>query len=290
MSHRAGPIHVKRERDSFFSELLSSVGQLVVKHPSIVGGGTAFIIIFSFIASNALHYQKTEHPAPILNMRGPQHLISGSTRPIPSRRTVERELMGVKGENGTTYRVSHSDDIQTSSVKLPVPVLTKERSALEQRVVEPQDNDEFKGDTLVLAIQRELSEQNIYLDSVDGLTGPNTRAAIKKFQIRHGYPIDVTVSKKMLQQIKKVSARKEAGSPAKPKANEISNSQPLSNEMVRKIQIGLKKAAYPDIEVDGLIGEETRNAIRLFEKHYRLPVTGSPSQVILDTLKSTGAL
>lgn len=285
MSHRAGPIHVKHERESFFSELLSSVGQLIVRHPSIVGGGTAFVIIFSFIASNALHYQKTEHPAPILNMRGPQHLISGSTRPTPARRVAKTEVTSSNGESGTTYRVSHSDDIQTSSVKLPVPVLAKKRPALEEGIIEPQVKDAFKGDELVLAIQNELSKQNIYLDTVDGLTGPNTRSAIKRFQIKHGYPVDESFSANLLVQIKKAGARKEVASLVKPKA-----SGAVTNEMVRKIQIGLQKAAYPDIDVDGLIGEETRNAIRLFEKHYRLPVTGLPSQVILDTLKSTGAL
>lgn len=285
MSHKAGPIHVKRERESFFTEVLSSIGQLVVRHPSIVGGSTAFVIIFSFVASNALHYQKTEHPAPILNMRGPQHIISGSTRPIPSRRVVKRDVTLANGESGTTYRVSHSDGIQTSSVKLPVPALVQKQAALEQGIIEPQVKEEFKGDQLVMSIQSELSKQAIYLDTVDGLTGPNTRSAIKRFQIKHGYPIDETASAKLLQQIKKAGARTEVASLAKPKEN-----GPVTNEMVRKIQIGLQKAAYPDIDVDGLIGEETRNAIRLFEKHYRLPVTGLPSQVILDTLKSTGAL
>lgn len=285
MSHRARPIHVKRERESFFGELLSSVGQLIVKHPSIVGGSTAFVIIFSFVAANALHYQKTEHPAPILNMRGPQHLISGSTRPIPSKRLAKTELTSENGASGTTYRVSHSDDIKTSSVKLPVPVLAEQRAALEQGIIEPQVVEKFKGDELVLAIQEELSKQNIYLDTVDGLTGPNTRAAIKRFQIKHGYPVDEAASTYLLQQIKKAGVRKEVASLAKPKTNGS-----VTNEMVRKIQIGLQKAAYPDIDVDGLIGQETRNAIRLFEKHYRLPVTGLPSQVILDTLKSTGAL
>lgn len=285
MSHRAGPIHVKRERENFFTEVLSSIGQLVVRHPSIVGGSTAFVIIFSFVAANALHYQKTEHPAPILNMRGPQHIVSGSTRPIPTKRVVKGDVTLTNGESGTTYRVSHSDGIQTSSVKLPVPALVQKQAALEQGIIEPQVNEEFKGDPLVLSIQSELSKQAIYLDTVDGLTGPNTRSAIKRFQIKHGYPIDETTSTKLLLQIKKAGARTEVASLAKTKEN-----GPVTNEMVRKIQIGLQKAAYPDIDVDGLIGEETRKAIRLFEKHYRLPVTGLPSQVILDTLKSTGAL
>lgn len=289
MSRRAGTSQVKKERTSFLGELLSSAGHLIVRHPSIVGGGTAFIIIFSFVAANALHYQKTEHPAPILNMRGPQHIISGSTRPVTQERLVKPEITSANDEIGTTYRVSHSNDLKTSSVELPVPVLKNDQPALEQGIIAPKIEEGFSGDKLVFAIQRELSKQDIYLDTVDGLTGPNTRAAIKKFQIKHGYPIDETISANLLQQIKNVAARKNVASVAQQKSPAKANA-PVSNELVRQIQIGLQKAAYPNIEVDGLMGEETRNAIRLFEKHYRLPVTGLPSQVILETLKSTGAL
>ncbi|MEP4150792.1 MAG: peptidoglycan-binding domain-containing protein, partial [Lentilitoribacter sp.] len=54
-------------------------------------------------------------------------------------------------------------------------------------------------------------------------------------------------------------------------------------------QIGLSQSAYPHIEVDGMAGKQTREAIAQFEKHYRLPVTGLPNQQVLDKLKSIGA-
>ena len=60
--------------------------------------------------------------------------------------------------------------------------------------------------------------------------------------------------------------------------------------MVRKIQAGLGNIAYADIAVDGYAGEQTKNAIRAFEKHYRLPVTGEPNDAVLNKLKEIGAL
>ena len=67
------------------------------------------------------------------------------------------------------------------------------------------------------------------------------------------------------------------------------DTQQASKDLVRRIQIGLSQSAYPHIEVDGMAGKQTREAIAQFEKHYRLPVTGLPNQEVLDKLKSIGA-
>ena len=37
-------------------------------------------------------------------------------------------------------------------------------------------------------------------------------------------------------------------------------------------------------------GEQTKEAIRHFQKHYRLPVTGEPNEAVLEKLKKIGAL
>lgn len=62
------------------------------------------------------------------------------------------------------------------------------------------------------------------------------------------------------------------------------------SDLVMKVQKGLSNIAYADIAVDGLVGEKTRTAIRHFEKHYRLPVTGEPNDRVLAKLKEIGAL
>ena len=64
----------------------------------------------------------------------------------------------------------------------------------------------------------------------------------------------------------------------------------VSADLVMKIQRGLTNLAYSDIKVDGVAGEQTRKAIRHFQKHYRLPQTGEPSQDVLKKMKSIGAL
>ena len=64
----------------------------------------------------------------------------------------------------------------------------------------------------------------------------------------------------------------------------------VNPDLVMKIQRGLTNLAYSDIKVDGVAGEQTRKAIRHFQKHYRLPQTGEPSQDVLKKMKSIGAL
>jgi peptidoglycan hydrolase-like protein with peptidoglycan-binding domain len=63
-----------------------------------------------------------------------------------------------------------------------------------------------------------------------------------------------------------------------------------TSDLVLQIQRGLSNIAYADVTVDGVAGEQTRAAIRRFEKHYRLPETGEPNEQVLRKLKSIGAL
>jgi peptidoglycan hydrolase-like protein with peptidoglycan-binding domain len=65
---------------------------------------------------------------------------------------------------------------------------------------------------------------------------------------------------------------------------------PASSELVMNIQKGLTNLAYSDVSIDGVAGEQTRMAIRHFEKHYRLPETGQPSDKVLKKMKEIGAL
>ena len=57
-----------------------------------------------------------------------------------------------------------------------------------------------------------------------------------------------------------------------------------------KIQKGLSNMAYANVGVDGVAGEQTRAAIRHFQKHYNLPENGEPNEAVLKKLKEIGAI
>lgn len=63
-----------------------------------------------------------------------------------------------------------------------------------------------------------------------------------------------------------------------------------SANLIMQIQRGLLNIAYTDVTVDGVAGAQTKAAIRHFQKHYRLPENGEPSELVLRKLKSIGAL
>ncbi len=280
MSPKRKPSKKVIKEPSAFGSLMSTVGETIVKYPSIVGGGTAFIIIFSFIASNALFYQKGAHPAPILNMRGPQFIVSGSTQPNVEPRVAQADD-GVK-----TFKVRHSDQLATSSIPVPAAQPVRQETARVQTIKPVQTTETventIQGDELVRNIQTELAKQKLYLDVIDGLTGPNTSKAVQGFQEKAGLPVDGKITPELLTKLIKANTPKQI-------ARVETNAEQASRDMVRRIQIGLSQSAYPHIEVDGMAGQQTREAIAQFEKHYRLPVTGLPNQQVLDKLKSIGA-
>jgi peptidoglycan hydrolase-like protein with peptidoglycan-binding domain len=84
--------------------------------------------------------------------------------------------------------------------------------------------------------------------------------------------------------------QKVAALSAKPQAPVAKPDAGAPSDLVKMIQKGLSNLAYRDVSVDGVAGTQTKEAIRHFEKHYRLPVTGEPNEAVLEKLKKIGAL
>jgi len=76
----------------------------------------------------------------------------------------------------------------------------------------------------------------------------------------------------------------------RPNAPGQPNASAEPSNLVLQIQRGLSNIAYADVGVDGVAGAQTKAAIRRFQRHYRLPETGEPDELVLKKLKSIGAL
>ena len=260
---------------------LVALGSLAARHPTLIGGSTAFAVIFSFVAANALWYQPGDHPSPILRTRNASNTL-GFTATRPDTKDVTTFLIEREGDPGT----------------LPA------------------------ANPLVSDIQAELARQGFYAGRADGVLGPETVAAIRAFEGERGFVVSGAADEALLTALRagttdeavktavavlpKERPFEEVKDPTAaegvdPVAAAImaADADPATtagvvkavpSEMVMKIQKGLSNIAYADVTVDGFAGEKTRNAIRHFEKHYRLPVTGEPNEAVLDKLKSIGAL
>ncbi len=196
---------------------LAALGGLAARHPAAVGGACAFLVVFSFVAANALWYQPGGHPAPFLKMRSADNSLGfAARRPEP--------------HDQTTFVIERLEEGE------PMPEVTGVTPA------------ERPFDEVASLIEKQPA----------GDEGDPVAAAILKAGADPGITSAVA--------------------------------RPAPSDLVMKIQKGLSNIAYTDIAVDGLIGEKTRTAIRHFEKHYRLPVTGEPNERVLAKLRDIGAL
>jgi peptidoglycan hydrolase-like protein with peptidoglycan-binding domain len=252
---------------------------LIGRHPRAIGGLVVFGVIFSFVAANALWYQPRRHPAPLL-----------ATRADDGKATARADDQAHASEPGVTvFRIERQSEAEA-------------RRAAERAT--PSE--------LVRKIQAGLAARGLYDGPADGLTGPRTEAAILFFEQTEGMEETGEPSESILERLNAVAsappesdADLQTASTARTPDDEIAAliaadaespavaipaEKPPSPALVMKIQKALSGMAYANVEIDGIAGEETRAAIRAFEKSYRLPVTGEPSQRVLDKLKSIGAI
>ncbi|NTF31214.1 peptidoglycan-binding protein [Rhizobium skierniewicense] len=303
-----------RKEPGFVSVAALAMGQHILRHPKLVGGSAAFFVVFGFVAANALWYQPGHHPSPFLRTRDEEN-----PNGIPGYR-VASDL----GENGnvTTFRIERPGDAPQAPSAPAATQPADVASVITQS--EPQATAHQPSE-LVAEIQRELARRGLYEGPADGMPGPRTTAAILFFEETVGMEQTGEPTSRVLSAMKIDSATTVAAIPKalpkdrpaepnsggvaidpvaaairnadaqQPKPQSVSLTsgnapKPAQKDLVAKIQQGLVNIAYADVKVDGVPGEQTRTAIRNFEKHYRLPETGEPSEAVLKKLKSIGAL
>jgi peptidoglycan hydrolase-like protein with peptidoglycan-binding domain len=254
--------------------MFMATAALIGRHPRAIGGLVVFGVIFSFVAANALWYQPRRHPAPFL-----------ATRADDGKATARVDEAHVNEPGVTVFRIERQSEAEAERAK-------------------PSE--------LVRKIQAGLAARGLYDGPADGLTGPRTEAAILFFEQTEGMEETGEASEAILERLTAVAstpaqsdADLQTASTSRTPDDEIAAliaaddalpavaipaEKPPSPALVMKIQKALAGMAYANVEIDGIPGEETRAAIRAFEKSYRLPVTGEPSQRVLDKLKSIGAI
>ncbi|OCP24489.1 MULTISPECIES: peptidoglycan-binding domain-containing protein [unclassified Ensifer] len=285
-------------------------GRLVARHPLSAGGSAAFAVVFSFVAANAMWYQHGAHPSPLLRTRVP--LVSPET----AERIAAAKGAEIEPRNVTTFVIEREDDKETERVEDVIAAASSDAPAEKpspERVASVPDTSTL---ALVADIQKELNRIGLYDGVPDGRSGPRTSAAILRFEKQAGRTETGTASAELLRTLRATSGQKMAAAmpasrpytdpkravaDADPVAAAIRSAEtdkmfipraeiPVSSELVLNIQKGLSNLAYADIVVDGVAGDQTRAAIRHFEKHYRLPQTGEPNAKVLKKLKEIGAL
>jgi len=277
------------------------LGRAASRHPASFGGSAAFAVVFSFVAANAMWYQPGAHPSPFLRTRMPP----GTTGTAVTGNGAQESRTGLPATRVTTFVIEREDQKQADGADARRPEKT----------------------AVVLEIQKQLALRGFFEGDADGLMGPKTSSAIARFERQSGRVETGRADAAMLALLVQGEETQTAGvqsdtgivegiaTPQQRPFEQASATQlgidpvaaaildaeaegqarkprdiPVQSEMVMEIQKGLSNIAYSNITVDGIAGEQTKAAIRHFEKHYRLPETGTPNENVLKKLKEIGAL
>ncbi len=305
---------------------LTAAGGMAARNPGIVGGAASFVVVFSFVAANALWYQPGAHPSPFLRTRLPLNAVDPAS--------LGGNVGGLDPKTVTTFVIKREDEVeqaaasaeQTATTPQPASGQVLPRQEANRAPVQPVSENtddvaaliagaEAEKPALVAAIQKELAGRGLYGGAADGKMGPMTQGAIEAFERKAGMPVSGQATDALLAKLRATRKTVAAVAPdarpyekVKAEKGELDAVAaairqadvdpqyipkadiPASSELVMNIQRGLVNLAYADVTVDGVAGDQTREAIRHFEKHYRLPSTGEPNEMVLRKMKDIGAL
>ncbi|MHA1189235.1 MAG: peptidoglycan-binding domain-containing protein [Alphaproteobacteria bacterium] len=152
---------------------------------------------------------------------------------------------------------------------------------------------------LTAAVQEKLRALNYYSGAIDGLTGPETRAAIVAYRTRIGIGGGDRPSAVLLEALSRLPLANEQPlvryRPAilpdpRPAMSSELRSDERADPAVLSVQNALARAAYGPLTADGIMGNETGDAIRRFQLDNGLALTGVIDDLLIRRMVATGAM
>lgn len=141
-------------------------------------------------------------------------------------------------------------------------------------------------DPLVEALQTRLKGKGVYDGPVDGVLGPQTKAAVASLQRSFGRAATGAPTPDLLDLLRDKASTQTAAAPAATGAP--AGGQDTSR--VAAVQDALSRAAYGQLRADGVFGPQTEQAIRRFQQDHGLPSTGEVDDALIVELRAAGAM
>ncbi|MFO0992423.1 MAG: peptidoglycan-binding domain-containing protein [Hyphomicrobiales bacterium] len=136
-------------------------------------------------------------------------------------------------------------------------------------------------DPMVEAVQRELALSGFYTGPVDGLPGRRTKTAIVAYQNANALDPTGEANQELVDHIRLTREIVAASGMTDEKG------VPQSSDPIRRVQMVLSELGYLPGTIDGFLGEQTRDAIRQFERDRHLPITGDVTEALMAELAKT---
>ncbi|MFD1746579.1 peptidoglycan-binding protein [Rhizobium helianthi] len=285
-------------------QILAVPGRAVARYPRSVAGLLCVSVAFSFVAANALWYQPENHPAPFLRTRD-QHdpnAIAGF-RPLPRQNddvVTTFRIERARSDDAVRQLISGDEPAEKLAAGAPAADPVRELIAQPAQTAAPSAPHAPQPEVEQVEAPPAVAHVAVPIQRPSGnLAGEDpVAAAIRTAQHQPAPrpPADIpAVSKankaaQATPQPTRVSAQPGTTTPQAIGAAAGNANVSDSMNLIMQIQRGLVNIAYTDVTVDGVAGSQTKAAIRHFQKHYRLPENGEPSELVLRKLKSIGAL
>ena len=259
MKRNAKQLKKPFELSRYASQAGAIAGHKIAENPVLTGGSVAFAVVMFFVSTNALYYQPMAHKDAFFITRS---MAKYHAPDLPKPTALAKQPEG----------------------KTDVFAITSE-SAAETQVA--------ASDPTLLNVQSALSELRIYSGTIDGLSGPKTRAAIAKFQKQAGLEPTGVVDPLLIDAIRTASipATKIPLPSKKEVLQEVSDgadNTAMTAGQIELIQAGLKAFGNDAILVDGKVGGKTADAIREFQSLFKLEMSGNPNMEVLKKLQEIG--
>jgi peptidoglycan hydrolase-like protein with peptidoglycan-binding domain len=143
--------------------------------------------------------------------------------------------------------------------------------------------------SMVRSAQQQLKTNGYYTGAIDGMNGPMTRAAIRKYQGDNNLAVngrlDLQTREKLgLQPAATAGEASRAATGTNQEATGTNQAPALPAATVSAAQRSLKKKGFYKGNIDGAMTAETQAAIREYQKNSNLNVTGQLDSATLSNL------
>ena len=264
----------------------------ILRNPTGTTGAVLFGLGFSLIAGNAMYSQPQVHPDPFWD----------TTDRVVTRSLEPTNVAEIPKSKAPRQPKSITRSVLTQRISLAnIPVPTLKPTLRQPGTTQAQ---------LVRETQEALAVMGLYKGKIDGISGSATSAAIIDYQKSANMLPDGSISYELLSRIQASGAATERiveerkNQPPAPPVQQVSLplsvagvklSQPkpssFDREMVVRIQSGLKERfGEENIDVDGVFGNQTRNALKRFQAFFDLDPTGEIDARTLEKLLSAGVI